>query len=233
MPVRGAGSFEMSAQLVEQFPFLASLSAPARRMLSGLPVRRVAARSDVLRKGDEVEGVFLLTRGALRIFHLTAAGREATLYWVRPGQTCILALSATFRRERYPAWAETDAAAISFVIVPERMFRELLIEPAFRDFVLGALSGRVFELMVSLEERGSLRVDARLAAFLLRHADQAGTVRISQERLAAHLGSAREVVSRVLRSLVARGLVATARSRIRIVDRRGLEQLAGQGDEAD
>jgi CRP/FNR family transcriptional regulator len=146
---------------------------------------------------------------------LTADGREATLYWVKPGQTCILALTATFKRERYPAWAQTEADPISFVVVPEPAFRELLAEPAFRDFTLEVLSSRVFELMVSLEELGSLRVQQRVAGFLLRHADPTGTVRVSQERLAGHLGTAREVVSRALRSLVAGASVATARSRIR------------------
>jgi len=223
----------MTTPLVEHFPFLASLSAPARRTLAQLPVRRVPARTGVLRSGDQVEGLYLVVSGALRIFHVAADGRESTLYWVRPGQTCILALSATFKRERYPAWAETDAEPVAVVVVPERVFRELLAEPGFRDFALEVLSSRVFELMISLEEVGSLRIEQRVAAFLLRHADPTGLVQISQERLAAHLGSAREVVSRALRSLAGRNSVATARSRIRIVDRAVLEQLAGRSDDGD
>jgi CRP/FNR family transcriptional regulator len=222
----------MTSPLTEHFPFLASLSASAHRTLTRFPARRIAAHTEVLRKGDEVEGLYLLTRGTLRVFHITAEGREATLYWVKPGQTCILALSATFRRERYPAWAETEAEPVSLVVVPERSFRELLVEPGFRDFTLAALSGRVFELMTSLEQVGSLRVEQRVAGFVLRHADAAGVVSTSQERLAAHLGTAREVVSRVLRSLVARKLVVTARGRIRIVDRAALARLAG-GDDDD
>ncbi len=220
----------MRSELFEHFPFLASLSAPARRTLTQLPVRRAPARTAVLRRGDDVEGVYLLTSGTLRVYHVTLEGRESTLYWVKPGQTCILALTATFKREPYPAWVETDGEPVSFVVVPERTFRQLLAESAFRDFTFEVLSSRVFELMVALEELGSLRVEQRVASFLLRQADATGVVRVSQERLAAHLGTAREVVFRALRSLVARECVTTGRSRIRIVDRETLEHLVGRDD---
>lgn len=221
----------MRSNLVDHFPFLSQLTTLGRGLLTRLPVRRAPARTELLRKGDEVQGLYLLTSGALRVYHVTLDGRESTLYWVKPGETCILALSATFKCERYPAWVQTEAEPVSFVIVPEPMFRQLLVEPAFRDFTLEVLSGRVFELMTTLQEVSSLRVEQRVASFLLREVDATGLVRVSQERLAAHLGTAREVVFRSLRSLVARGSVTTARTRIQIVDRSILEQLVGLDDE--
>lgn len=217
----------MRSELVEHFPFLASLSAPARRTLTRLPVRSVGARTAVLRQGDQVEGVYLLTSGALRVYYVARDGRESTLYWVKPGQTCILALSATFKREPYPAWAETEAGPMSYVVVPESTFRQLLDEPGFRDFTVGVLAGRVFELMRTLEELGTLHMEQRVASFVLQQADPTGVVRITQERLAAHLGTAREVVFRALRSLVARKAVTTGRSTVRILDRGLLNDLVG------
>lgn len=216
--------------LAEQFPFVASLSPAARRALTQLPVRRIPARQAVLRRGDEVEGLYLLTRGALRVFHTTAEGREATLYWIKPGQTCILALTAALQRARYPAWVESDAQPVSLVVVPERMVRGLLGEPAFRDFAFAALAGRVFELMTTLEQVSSLRIEQRVAGFVLDHAGPTGIARLSQERLAAHLGTAREVVSRAVRALVAEGAITTTRGQIRIADRALLAQLAGPDD---
>jgi CRP/FNR family transcriptional regulator len=212
--------------VAEGFPFLAGASAATRELVSTLPVRQVAARRPVLHRGDAAEGVFLVVGGSLRVFYIAADGHEATLYRVRPGQTCILALTAAFRSEPYPAWVETEDEELSFVLVPGAMFRELYnTEPTFRSFVFEVLSGRVFELMTRLEEVGSLRVEQRLAAFLLEAADANGEVAMSQARLAAHLGTAREVVFRALRTMSDAHLVATSRGRVQLLDRAGLRRL--------
>lgn len=212
--------------LVEGFPFLAGATQATREVVSTLPVRRVAARTPVLHRGDAVEGVFLVVAGSLRVFYIAADGHEATLYRVRPGQTCILALTAAFRSEPYPAWVETEDEPLSFVLVPGALFTQLYdSEPSFRSFVFEVLSGRVFELMTRMEQLGSLRLEQRLAGFLLEAADPDGEVRMSQARIAAHLGTAREVVFRALRTMSGQGLVSTARARVRLIDPDGLRSL--------
>ena len=165
--------------------------------------------------------------GALRVYYLTPEGREATLYRVEPGGTCILALTATMNEEPYPAWVESSARGAAFVRVPDAAVRRLLDgEPAFRGFAFRALSGRVFELMRVLEEVGTTSLEQRLARFLLQGADERGAVPATQERIAAELGTAREVVFRGLRSLSTRGLVRTSRGRVVLVDPAGLEAVA-------
>lgn len=217
----------MGTPVSEGFPFLAGCSPDARSLVAALPSRTVPAHTGVLRRGDPVDGVYLVTEGSLRIYYVTVEGREATLYRVRPGETCILALTAAFRRERYPAWVETEAGPLSYVLLPGEHFRRLYDEePAFRGFVFEVLSGRVFELMAKLEELGSLRLEQRLAAFLLAESGDDGVVVMSQARLAAHLGTAREVVFRAIRSLSGRGLVATSRGRVRVLDPAALSSLA-------
>jgi CRP/FNR family transcriptional regulator, anaerobic regulatory protein len=91
------------------------------------------------------------------------------------------------------------------------------------------LSGRVLELMRTLEELGSARVEQRVARYLLRQDVVDGFVRTTQIAIASELGTAREVVFRALRSLVERRPVQTGRMRVRIVDRRGLEAVADAG----
>lgn len=210
------------------FPFFSSVSEPTRRALGALPVRHAPPNMQVLRQGDEVGGVYLVTAGTLRVYHVAADGREATLYWVEPGQTCILALTAAFRREPYPAWVGTDRAQVSYVLVPHDLLRAILgTEEAVREFVFEALSGRVFELMSTLAATAVLRVEARVAALLLRRADAAGVAHMTQARIAAHLGTAREVVFRALRALEARALIETHRGAIHVVRREELAALAG------
>jgi CRP/FNR family transcriptional regulator len=210
-----------------RFPFLAGLSTGGRRELARLVPRRVGPRQAVLRRGDPSDGAYLVVRGALRVFYLSAAGREATLYHVEAGGTCVLALTSTFAGEPYPAWVQAGASGAEVLRVPSAAFHRLFdAEASFRGFVLRALSARIFELMCAMEELGSVMVERRVARYLLRGRAPDGSVRVTQTAIAAELGTAREVVYRALRSLSARGLIATGRVRIRVLDDRGLAKAA-------
>lgn len=211
-----------------RFPFFARLSEAARREVGTFPVQRVDGRVPLLARGDDANGAYFVVQGALRVFYVTPEGREATLYRVEPGGTCLLALTSSFNDEPYPAWVESGARGVSFVRVPAATFRRLYDgEPAFREFLFQVLSGRVLELMSALEEAGTARVQQRLAKLLLRLVRPDGVVRSSQARLASELGTAREVVFRSLRGLAQQGLVKTAREQVAIVDSEGLRALAG------
>ena len=211
------------------FPFLARLSSGARGELSACHVQTVAARRVLLERGARAAGAYLVTGGLLRAFYLTAEGREATLYRVERGGTCILAIATTLGQEPYPAWVESGPDGATFSHIPDELLRRLLdTEAAFREFVFGVLSGRVFELMQALEEAGSVRAEQRVARFLLKRVTADGTVRATQAAIAGELGTAREVVFRALRSLGARRLIETGRMRVRILDGTGLRRAAGE-----
>ncbi len=209
------------------FPFMAQLTAPARRELAALAASRVKPAQHLLRRGDAAGGAYLVTNGVLRVFYIAADGREATLYRVEPGGACVLSLATTFNGEAYPAWVDAGPAGAQFVRIPIATFHRLLdAEAAFREFAFASLAERVFDLMRTLEELGSNHVEQRVARYLLRQRAADGCVRVTQSGIASELGTAREVVFRALRSLVRRGLVQTGRMRVRILDRRGLAAVA-------
>lgn len=218
----------MSPALTQaRFSFLSRLSNGGRRELGALAAKRVGPRRAVLRRGEPADGAYFVVGGALRVFYVSAAGREATLYHVESGGTCVLALTATLAGEPYPAWVEAGPSGAEVVRVPSAMFHRLFdSEPPFREFVLRALSARIFELMCTLEETGSVMVERRVARYLLRRRQPDGNVRVSQVAIASELGTAREVVYRALRALSARRLIETSRMRIRIHDARGLAAAA-------
>ena len=113
-----------------------------------------------------------------------------------------------------------------FVSIPASIYRELFqAEGVVQRFTFDVLSGRVFELMALLSEAVSYGVEQRLAAFLLRRADENGAVHMSQEIIANHLGTAREVISRAVRAMVSEGLVRTRRGAVQITNRAALEAL--------
>ncbi|HKO48276.1 MAG TPA: Crp/Fnr family transcriptional regulator, partial [Polyangiaceae bacterium] len=177
----------------------------------------------LLQRGDFVDGAYLVVAGSLRVYYIDAEGREATLYHVELGGTCILALTSSFNGEPYPAWVDAGREGAAYVRLPHDLLRRALdAESAFRDFIFSALAGRVFNLMRSLEETGTLLMEQRVARYLARavHIDDA--VRVTQVGIASELGTAREVVFRSLRSLSTRGLIRTGRARIEIIDRAAL-----------
>jgi CRP/FNR family transcriptional regulator, anaerobic regulatory protein len=161
------------------------------------------------------------------VHYLDAAGREGTLYRIGEGQSCILALNCLFARMASPAWAEASEEGVSLAVLDGAEAAVLTREePAFFEAVFAQVSGRLYDLLRTLEHSIRLPLSARVASALLALADGEGVVSMSQERLADHVASSREAVSRILRDLVATGLVQAGFGRLTIIDRAGLTARA-------
>ncbi|ODR97991.1 hypothetical protein AUC68_10800 [Methyloceanibacter methanicus] len=202
------------------FPFVGAMAPTAQdRLLRSIASKTVAPGTDLLRPGDAVDGVYLVRRGAIRVYYIEADGREGTLYWIEPGQSCILALNSLFAEIPYPAFASADADGADFLAIPGGVFRDLFShEPAAQRFLFDQLSGRVFGLLQLLEQRMRLPQEERLIALLLAKAGDTAIVELSQEELARHLGTSREVVSRLLRNLANQDLIDSRPRRIALRD---------------
>ena len=199
------------------------LSAEGRRQLEHGGVHRTApAGAVILHKGQPVAGAYVVRRGRLRVYTHTPSGHEATLYFIDPGETCIFALNCLFNDLLYPAWVQTSADT-EVTVIPGPLYRHLFErEPSVQSLTVSALSTLVFRLMGELELLHSTHHRERLANFLLVHAAADGQLRMTQQRIAQHLGTTREVVARLLGAFVAQGLVRTSRGCIQIVDVFGL-----------
>lgn len=207
------------------------LSPDGRRaLMDGLVRHRFAKGTGVVEKGQPVSGAYFVLAGRLRVFTLTPGGKEATLYLIRPGETCVLALNSLFNNLLYPAWVEAEEET-EVGLVPGPVYRGLFErERPVQDLTVRALSTIVFRLMAELETIHSQRLDQRLASFLLTHAAGDGTLRHTQQELAAHIGTTREVVARHMARFATRGLVATRRGRVTILKASGLAALVGSPD---
>lgn len=210
-----------------RFPWVEALSPEGRACLAaGLERHRVPAGRLLIRKGESVGGAYLVEKGLLRIYELGPTGREQTLYWVGEGESCILALNCVFSEMNYPAWVEVDDEETMLVMVKAEAYRQLFAtESALQKFTFDVLSERVVELTEALAEAGTLDVEQRIINLLLRRCDERGRVRLNQERIARHVGTAREVVSRTLRRLQSDGLVEQGRGSVTIVDIEALADL--------
>ncbi len=221
-------------ETLDDFVFIREMRPQMRERLAlDVTLNVLSPNATVLQPGDMVDGVYLIRSGAIRVYYLDPEGREGTLYWIEAGQSCILALNSLFTEIPYPAWAEAEAGGAEILTVSGSLFRELFAgEPSAQRFLFEQLSGRVFELQKLLERTMRLPQEERLILLLLTHADANGIVNLSQEKLARHLGTVREVVARLLRNLASQQLIATAPRRIRLLDRHRLMKMTRTEDDA-
>ena len=216
-----------NAQLASAVPFLGEMSATAvHKFLASATQSKYAPHADILRPGDEVGGVYFVSSGTIRVYYVDPDGREGTLYWIESGESCILALNCLFTELKYPAWACAGDGGADVISVSGAAFRELFSnEACVQRFVFDQLSERVYSLLGLLEQTMRLPLEARLIHLLLTRANEAGVVSMTQETIANHLGTIREVVSRLLRNLANQELITSAPRRIVLVDRQRLDRL--------
>ncbi len=187
----------------------------------------IAPRTSIVRQGDEVAGAVLVDSGSIRVYYLDTQGREGTLYWVAAGEACILALNAMFAELPYPAWAESDDLPTRYAVIPSRVYRELFQhEPSIQRFTFDILSRRVHEMMRLVEQSATKSLEQRIAALILETCTDKGVLQTTQERLAHHVGTAREVIVRILRNFRAQDLIETRRGMIQVLDREALARVA-------
>lgn len=179
----------------------------------------------VFQKDDPCENFLIVLDGVVRVQLSTEAGREATLYRVEPGASCVLTTSCLIGDECYPAEAVTESAVVA-VVIPNAEFQTALDDSRqFRRFIFDGFAARLTDIIGQIHRIAFSAIDERLALVLLAHNDD-GISSVTHQYLATELGTAREVISRKLKQLETRGLVRLGRGRINIIDRAGLQTLA-------
>lgn len=217
--------------VLKKFRFFEGLSGESVALLErGMKSVTVRGRQNLIHKGDKVSGVYLVEEGALRVYSISAKGKESTLYWIEPGESCILAMNCVFSDILYPAWVENDRPTTEITIIPGDIYRKLYeTEKSIQSFTLDVLSARIFDLMSVLEEVSTLPVGQRLANLLLKKSNSNGHLMMSHEQMAAHIGTAREVVTRNLKTFESMGYIQIDRGYTTILSVDGLRDFLAAG----
>jgi len=214
---------------IHRFPELDKLENQAlRQEISQQKILHVPKGHCLFREGDACRAYVLLLEGTIRVDKMDSEGREILLYRVQAGQSCMLTTTCLLGLQHYPAEgvAESD---VSLVLLPAEMFDRLLVESAsFRRFSMAHLGKRICEMMMLIEDVAFGRMDQRLARVLLHHIKQENedVLRCTHQALASELGSAREVISRMLKNFERHGWVALSRGQIEVRDEAMLRELA-------
>ena len=208
------------------FPALASGDRQTQSVLDGARLVSMPADQPVFHASSPCENYVLLLEGSVRVQVIGANGREAVLYRVLPGQSCVLTTCCILSGDDYPAEGFTEAPVRALAVSKPAFDEALESAPAFRRFVFTNLGNRIADVIARMEEVTFRPIERRLATCLLARADEAGNVRITHQEIAVELGTAREVVSRHLKRLQSSGLVALGRSTVQVLKPEELQRLA-------
>jgi CRP/FNR family transcriptional regulator len=209
-------------------PLLQSLPESVLEQLSAQAVMELASGTQVFETSARCAGFPVLLAGSVRVFKHLANGRRIELYRVTPDEPCILSLGCLLGGGQYPASGVTHGLT-RLILMPPALFNQCLAENApFRTAMFRTLGDRLVHTMELVEEVATLRLDVRLAAALLAHAqdDERRPIPVTHQELADELGTVREMVSRLLDDFSHQGMVALGRGRIEIRDAAGLHRLA-------
>ncbi len=215
---------------LDEFPLFQNLTKRGHEILAKGIVHKVfPPASAILHKGAKTSGAYVVTKGRLRVFSISPSGSEATLYCINPGETCVLALNCLFNDLLYPAWVASEPRT-EVVVISGKVYRQLFEnEPSIQNLTVQALSTLVFRLMSELEQVHFCKLEHRIADLILIRASSEGLLRMTQQEIAHHVGTTREVVARIMRSFVSKGLVTTQRGLTKIRNAAELSCLISQG----
>jgi CRP/FNR family transcriptional regulator len=186
---------------------------------------RMAPGDVLFREGETPSQVAALGAGSVRVFRVGATGREVTLYHVRGRQASLVGMLSVLLGRPTIATAQAEVATEA-VLFPAASLREWVdSDEAVRRFVFETVTQALVDVTSLLEDVVFRSMDSRLAALLLAHVDADGVIAMRHEDIAAELGTAREVVSRLLETFEKRGAVRRSRARIEIRDDALLRQL--------
>ena len=198
-------------------------------MISEAASLRTVAEGTLLHAGgQDCMGLLLLTEGQLRVYSMSPQGREITLYRLFAHDLCLFSAPCVLHSICFDVMIEAVTAS-RFWLISAECWRTLMQRSAVvANWTNEIMASRFSEVMWLLEQILWQSVDQRLAAALLEEAALAEDDRLSltHEVLANHLGTAREVVTRMLRYFQREGMVRVARGSVTIVDRERLEELA-------
>lgn len=204
------------------------LTDAQRRALEAAASPRRLETGEQLSGAGECVGLLAVRSGRLRAYMISDTGREITLYRLFERDICLFSASCVMRGLQFDVSIEAEQPSEVLVVSPE-VYKRVMEESApLANYTNELMASRFSEVMWLVEQILWKSFDRRLAAFLLEESalESSDELRITHERIAAHLGTAREVVTRMLRYFQSEGLVSLSRGSVRIADRRGLETLA-------
>ncbi len=217
--------------LAEYFPVWNKLTTDQQRLVSDSVMERTVQKGTMIHRGSEdCAGLVLIKSGQLRAYMLSEEGREVTLYRLFDYDICLFTASCIMNSIQFEIFIEAEKDT-SILVIPPYIYKNLMEQSAAcANYTNEIMAARFSDVMWLVEQVMWKSMDKRLASFLVEESriEDTEKLALTHEKIANHMGTAREVVTRMLKYFQSEGMVALSRGYIEITDLDGLEELAEQ-----
>ncbi len=215
--------------IAKYFPIWDKLNNFERSVLEGSASKRTAPKGSILHNGSaDCVGLFVIRSGQLRAIILSDEGKEVTIYRLFERDICLFSASCILSSIQFDITIEAEKDSELWVI-PTEVYRGLMeSSAAIANYTNQIMASRFSDVMWLIEQIMWKSLDKRLSGFLLEESniEETDSLDITHEKIASHLGTAREVVTRMLRYFQSEQMVKLARGIIVLTDRSRLEALS-------
>jgi CRP/FNR family transcriptional regulator len=208
--------------------FWKELSQIQRNTLQEYIIKKQFVTGESMHSNSEhCSGLFLIRSGQVRAYIVSESGKEITLYRLTEGEVCIFSASCIMKNIAFDILIEVEKDTEAYLI-PTLVFKKLSEESLpVQIFSNNLMATRFSEALWVMEQALFTSFDKRLAGFLVEQVElnNSKLIEITHEKIANHLGTAREVVTRMLKYFQNEGMVAISRGSIEITNLKKLELL--------
>lgn len=208
-------------KISEYFPMWKELTPIQQKTLMTDAKQRKIKSGQMIHNGAlDCLGLVLISTGQLRAFILSDEGREVTIYRLFERDICLFSASCMMNSIQFEISIEAETDAVIWVIPPENYKNVMNQSAPLANYTNQIMASRFSEVMWLVEQIMWKSFDQRLATFLVDEMNltQSDTIQITHEKIANHLGTAREVVTRMLRYFQNEGIVKISRGSIVITN---------------
>ena len=219
---------EVCAALEDFFPFWDKLTEEEQKNVCRNAASVIyPAGAFIHRASEDCVGVLLIREGQLRVYIQSEDGRDITLFRIYAGEACVLSASCFMQEITFDILidAEKDSRVL---VIPTAVIRRLADENIYvENYIYKQAVERFSDVMWTMQQILFMSFDKRLAVFLVDEAAKTGedTLTMTHDQIARYTGSAREVVSRMLKYFEKEGLVELARGRVKLLHKKKLQEL--------
>ncbi len=208
----------------QYYPFWNHLSEQEKNIFCSCSLQKTFNKGEIINRSEQCSGFILILSGQMRIYILSEEGRDVTLFRLSTGNICVFTARCVLDSISYDVLIEAEDT-LEVLILPPKKFYEISAENIYvKCFGYQLAAQRFSEAMWTLQQVLFMRADRRLARLLYGEMEKLQTdeIKLTHEQIAKYMGSAREVVSRLLKYFVDDNIVELARGTVKIVDKEKL-----------
>ncbi|MBE6927297.1 MAG: Crp/Fnr family transcriptional regulator [Ruminococcaceae bacterium] len=210
------------------FPFWEEISQEDRDYICQNSVALTYKKGTMIHDGNECVGVIFVRSGCLRVYIMSSEGKDITLYRLHAGDLCMLSASCVLQPITFDVMVDAEEDSECYVLSGGAFSTVARHNTNIRIFSLETALSRFSDVMWVMQQILFMSLDKRLAIFLIDESARIGsdTISLTHEQIAKYMGSAREVVSRMLKYFSNEGIVESSRKGVHILDKARLRLLA-------